>query len=269
MNSLDLFSFAMPQKQSNFRHHHAVPVTGVLNSKNQLRMRLVQSIFGAHQGLTVIWTPMHTGTGTLFTSHSSFKEFEDKSTKDRSSMANPNLLLRVDIRGGIDQALPRKKALASPSAAAAAGVSPGSPAARAFSAPDRRRRRRRIQRRRRRRRPVAPCYFRACAGGGGGGSVSVSGGGGGVSNSGGCGFSGGGGSGRPCFFRGGGGGGGGGRFSGGGGGGLPRSPTRGRRRQCLLRRRRLRAFPARGSACVVQQLLHAERAILETAPKRT
>ena len=109
VDGLELFSFAMPQNRSSLRTHPAVHVTGVLNNKVPLRLRTVQSIFRDQPGLTVIWTPIHSGPGISSTSHDSFKQFLDKSTKDRSATANPNLLLRVDVRRGSDDAQPRKR----------------------------------------------------------------------------------------------------------------------------------------------------------------
>ena len=109
VNSVEIFSFAMPQNRSSLSTHPAVPVIGVLNNKVPLRLRTVQSIFRDQPGLTVIWTPIHSGPGISSTSHDSFKQFLDKSTKDRSATANPNLLLRVDVRRGSDDAQPRKR----------------------------------------------------------------------------------------------------------------------------------------------------------------
>ncbi len=112
---LELFSFAMQQNRSSMSNHCAVPVspvTGVLHSKKQLRLRTVQTIFqklpGHIPGLTVVWAPMRSGSGNSFTSHALFKQFLDKSTNDRSAMANPNLLLRVDVRQCSDEAQPKK-----------------------------------------------------------------------------------------------------------------------------------------------------------------
>ena len=50
--------------------------------------------------MTVQWTPIRLGHGNSFTSHASFEDFLDTSTKD---MAKSNLLCRVDVNGGTDR----------------------------------------------------------------------------------------------------------------------------------------------------------------------
>jgi hypothetical protein len=82
-----------------------MPVTGLLLH----RLTTVLSIFCETPGLTVEWTPIHAGAGISFTSHSSFKNLLDTSTKDRSATANPKFLLRVDVTGNSDDVQPKKR----------------------------------------------------------------------------------------------------------------------------------------------------------------
>ena len=96
VNGLLFFSFAMPSKRSELGSHGAVSVTGVLNSPATLRMRRVRSIFPAD--LPVLWTPIQPGRGISFTSCPLYTEY----------VRNPNALIRVDVRGGSDDVLPKK-----------------------------------------------------------------------------------------------------------------------------------------------------------------
>jgi hypothetical protein len=80
---VQLFSFAMPQNRSSGIDPRGMTVTGVLNCKVPLRMRTVRSIFLERQGLTVCWTPIHSGSGISVTSYASFQDFLGKSTKDK------------------------------------------------------------------------------------------------------------------------------------------------------------------------------------------
>ena len=84
-------------------------MTGVLHCKGPSRMRTVRSIFREQEGLTVCWTPIHSGSGNSATSHASFKDFLGNSTKDRLTPANPNLLLCVDVAGTSDEEQPNER----------------------------------------------------------------------------------------------------------------------------------------------------------------
>jgi len=98
---VDLFSFAMPQNRSSFIHPRGMTVTGILQCKGPFRMRAVRSIFREREGVTVCWTPVHSGSGISTTSHALFKDFFNP--------ANPDLLLRVDVTGSSDKAQPQKR----------------------------------------------------------------------------------------------------------------------------------------------------------------
>ena len=101
LKRLELFSFAMPQNRSSISNYCAVPVTGVLHSEKQLKLRTVRTIFqnfpGHNPGLTVVWMPMRSGSRNSFTSHALFKQFLGKSTKDKLAAVNLNLLLCIDV----------------------------------------------------------------------------------------------------------------------------------------------------------------------------
>jgi hypothetical protein len=65
----------MLQNRSSFINPRGMLVTDVLPCKGPFRMRAVRSIFRERESLTVCWTPVHSGSGILTTSHNSFKIF--------------------------------------------------------------------------------------------------------------------------------------------------------------------------------------------------
>ena len=110
VNGLVFFSFAMAQDRSSTSDHRAVPVTGVLNSKEVVRLRTVSSIFPAD--INVIWKPIRSGRGISFTTTQVYTEYLAKCTKEKtesSDATNPDFLIRVDVKGGIDDVHPKKK----------------------------------------------------------------------------------------------------------------------------------------------------------------
>ena len=97
VNGLLFFSFAMPSKRSELGSHGAVFVMGLLNGTRTLRMRTVRSIFPAN--LPVIWTPIQPGRGISFTTCPLYTEYVKNCSK-------PDALIRVDVRGDINDVLP-------------------------------------------------------------------------------------------------------------------------------------------------------------------
>jgi hypothetical protein len=116
VQSLDLFSFAVPLNFSSLSNHpamapavHCVQVEGFLRSHKVLRRRTLQAVFPDTAGLTLHFKPIQMGHGNSFTSHPAYADYLKKSTKDRAEAMNPNLLFRVDVRGTTDDAQPRKR----------------------------------------------------------------------------------------------------------------------------------------------------------------
>jgi hypothetical protein len=110
VNGLIFFSFAMPQDRSSTSDYRAVPVTGVLNSKEVVRLRTVSSIFPAD--IHVIWKPIRSGRGISFTTTQVYTEYLAKCTKEKtesSDATNPAFLIRVDVKGSSDDVHPKKK----------------------------------------------------------------------------------------------------------------------------------------------------------------
>jgi len=110
VNGLIFFSFAMPQDRSSTSDYRAVPVTGVLNSKEVVRLRTVSSIFPAD--IHVIWKPIRSGRGISFTTTQVYTDYLAKCTKEKtesSDATNPDFLIRVDVKGGSDDVHPKKK----------------------------------------------------------------------------------------------------------------------------------------------------------------
>ncbi len=97
-------SFAMPSKRSG--DPVFVPVTGVLNSPDILRLQAVRFIFPA--SLPVIWTPMQTGRGISFTICPKYFEHFKNCSKEGSNSTYPDALIRVDVRGGSDDVRQKK-----------------------------------------------------------------------------------------------------------------------------------------------------------------
>ena len=114
VNGLAFFSFAIPQDRSSTSEHRAVtavPVTGVLNSTQVVRLRTVSSIFPAD--IPVIWKPIQSGRGISFTTTRVYTEYLAKCTKERTESSdatkNPDFLIRVDVKGGSDDVHAKKK----------------------------------------------------------------------------------------------------------------------------------------------------------------
>ncbi len=72
---------------------------------------IVVTIFvGNLPDLTMMWAPLYSVAGKSFTSHASYKEYLEKSAKDTSKTANPNLLLiHVDVSGDTNEFHKMKK----------------------------------------------------------------------------------------------------------------------------------------------------------------
>ncbi len=95
----------MPSKRSELGSHEAV-VTGVLNSPDILRLRAVRSVFPAN--IPVHWKPMRQGSGYSFTMCPLYTEYVKRCSKESSDSTNPDSLIRVDVRGVIDDVRPKK-----------------------------------------------------------------------------------------------------------------------------------------------------------------
>ena len=106
VDGLVYFSFALPSERSELGSHGAVFVTGMLNGQDSLRLRTVRSIFPPD--LPVIWTPIQSGRGISFTSSSLYTEYVKKCSNESSDSTNPDSLIRVDVRGVIDDVRPKK-----------------------------------------------------------------------------------------------------------------------------------------------------------------
>ena len=106
----ELVSYAMQKDCSSVLNGCPVPVHGIfVHRKGDVRQQSFQGILDCIPGLDVTWTPVYVGQGGgNFASTGVYKDFLDTSTTDLAD-PNPDLMIRVDVRGNSYNAQAQKR----------------------------------------------------------------------------------------------------------------------------------------------------------------
>ena len=105
----ELVSIAIQKDCSRLNHRDYVPVKGIyVRGSTTVRLQTIHNILDGIPGLKVTWTPVYVGQGASLASSDVYRAFLATSTQDIAD-PDPNLMIRVDVKGSSNNALQAKK----------------------------------------------------------------------------------------------------------------------------------------------------------------